>query len=274
VTTFSSDRSKNTKNTQPLPSGRPGAAPNGVGNTSQAISTEAGANSESTETNTEQEVVPSRVADHIETVPLAPTKVKVSIGVPSSYYEKVWRERNPSTGGAAPATPDAAGIAKIETEVKKEIEEAVVNLLPVPEPGGDPYTPVRVTSFTDIPVAADPPAGFVEEATSWLAGNWPTLGMTLLGLLSLLLLRGMLRSTAAAPPPSPAARSSESAAAPASAASGEADAVDEAVDLAQQRRLRVRRAGGPSLRDELVEMVKEDPDAAANVIRNWIGDAA
>ena len=31
---------------------------------------------------------------------------------------------------------------------------------------------------------------------------------------------------------------------------------------------------GGSLRDELTTMVREDPDAAANVLRNWIGDAA
>ena len=28
-----------------------------------------------------------------------------------------------------------------------------------------------------------------------------------------------------------------------------------------------------SLRDELVEIVREDPDAAANILRNWIGSA-
>ena len=33
-------------------------------------------------------------------------------------------------------------------------------------------------------------------------------------------------------------------------------------------------SSGASLRDELTAMVREDPDAAANVLRNWIGDAA
>ncbi|MEX0711123.1 MAG: hypothetical protein WD278_02160, partial [Pirellulales bacterium] len=28
-----------------------------------------------------------------------------------------------------------------------------------------------------------------------------------------------------------------------------------------------------SLRDELVEMVREDPDAAAGILRTWIGNA-
>ena len=35
-----------------------------------------------------------------------------------------------------------------------------------------------------------------------------------------------------------------------------------------------RRLGtGPSLRDELVDMVREDPDAAASILRGWIGNA-
>ena len=31
-----------------------------------------------------------------------------------------------------------------------------------------------------------------------------------------------------------------------------------------------RFTSGPSLRDELSEMVKEDPDTAANILRGWI----
>jgi flagellar biosynthesis/type III secretory pathway M-ring protein FliF/YscJ len=33
-------------------------------------------------------------------------------------------------------------------------------------------------------------------------------------------------------------------------------------------------ASGRSLRDELTELVRDDPDAAANVLQNWITEAA
>jgi flagellar M-ring protein FliF len=271
----SRDSQKTSTNTQPTPAGRPGTASNGVGNTPQTVGTESGAKSETNESLTEQDLEISRNRSLTVDQPLPPKKVKVSIGVPSSYYERVWRERNPPAAGATPAAPAAAEIVKIEQEVKKEIEESVVNLLPVPEPGGDPYIPVRVTSFTDIPLEAESPPGMVDEATSWLAGNWPTLGMVLLGLVSLVMLRGMLRSTAvaAAPPPSTAAAQSKSTPSLAVAPNAEVR-TGETPEQTWQRRLRARREGGPSLRDELVEMVKEDPDAAANVLRNWIGDAA
>ena len=38
--------------------------------------------------------------------------------------------------------------------------------------------------------------------------------------------------------------------------------------------VRVRRfTAGPSLRDEISTLVKEDPDTAANILKTWIGHA-
>lgn len=262
------DMTKSSKSSQPLPGGRPGAEPNGVGNTPQSIATQTGSESETKESENQQNLIVSQETNNRVVAGLTPQKVKVSIGVPNSYFEKVWRERHLPEQGAEPTAADPAELQTIETEVKKEIEEAVVNLLPVPPPGADPYVPVRVTTFTDIPLAAEPTESMTDEATGWIAGNWPTLGMTLLGLFSLVMLRGMLRSASAPPAPPPAA-----ATAPVAADDDEDDDEDEEA-RAPKRTLGIRRDGGPSLRDELVEMVKEDPDAAANVLRNWIGDAA
>jgi hypothetical protein len=39
-------------------------------------------------------------------------------------------------------------------------------------------------------------------------------------------------------------------------------------------RLKRRTGGGPSLREELTVLVKEDPDSAVAVLRNWIGTGA
>lgn len=46
---------------------------------------------------------------------------------------------------------------------------------------------------------------------------------------------------------------------------------EEAVEVTAARRLRRMAGSGPSLRDELSELVKEDPDSAANILRSWIG---
>jgi flagellar M-ring protein FliF len=39
-----------------------------------------------------------------------------------------------------------------------------------------------------------------------------------------------------------------------------------------RRKLRLKK--GPTLKDDLAELVKEDPDAAAAILRTWIGNAA
>ena len=51
-----------------------------------------------------------------------------------------------------------------------------------------------------------------------------------------------------------------------------AKAAEPAVSEARTR-LKRREKGGPSLRDELADIVREDPDAAAAILRSWIGAA-
>ena len=45
-----------------------------------------------------------------ETVGLTPELVKVTIAIPNSYFEKVWRERNPAAAGQEPKAPDQAAL--------------------------------------------------------------------------------------------------------------------------------------------------------------------
>ena len=49
---------------------------------------------------------------------------------------------------------------------------------------------------------------------------------------------------------------------------------EEPAEATAARRLRRMTGTGPSLRDELSELVKEDPDSAANVLRSWIGQVS
>ena len=43
---------------------------------------------------------------------------------------------------------------------------------------------------------------------------------------------------------------------------------------AKRSRLKRRLGSGPSMRDELADMVRDDPDAAVSILRNWIGSAS
>ena len=95
---------------------------------------------------------------------------------------------------------------------------------------------------------------------TWLSSNWQTVGMVMVGAFSLLMLRSMVRvPTPAATDDRPAAPLDE----PATASNSDDSDDDEATIKMPTRKFG---SGGPSLRDELREMVKENPDAAATVL--------
>ena len=89
--------------------------------------------------------------------------------------------------------------------------------------------------------------------------------MLALAVASLLMLRSIVRSGPPLPP-TPELKLPDLGAKTPEAAAAEAEGK-------QKGRLK-RRPGGQSLRDELVEIVREDPDTAANILRGWIGNAS
>lgn len=261
--------------TGPSQQGRPGAVPNGVdalggrvGMTPQEVAAVPGPKSTLTEKKSQQNNAVGQEQSTSSVHPLVPERVRATIGVPVSYYTKVWRQTNPPVAGQPPKEPDAAELKKIETQVKDNIKDTVVNLLPSPPLANDPYPLVTVTTYTDIAVEPPEAEKLSNKATSWLASNWRTVGMFLMGLVGLVMLRSMLRSQPSLEP-TPAHTSalhehSHNEPAP------ESDQAAEPI-LVMRRKLNAK---GPNLREELRQLVKEDPDSAANVLRGWIGDAA
>jgi flagellar M-ring protein FliF len=229
------------------------------------------------ETNEETaNVVTSNVVPHSTTRimqhGLTPKNVTVQVGIPTTYYEKVWLERNPPVAGQPVKKPDANAIKDIETKVKIDVERAVVALLPPVPPTVDRFPRVDVTSFQPIATQAITGPTLPDKALAWLGQYWTTLGMTGVALFSLILLRGMIQAVpvAASPAASAAASPGLSLVTP-----DEPELEPQAAEGSSARsRLKRRGASGPSLRDELAEIVKEDPDAAVAILRNWIGSAS
>jgi len=90
------------------------------------------------------------------------------------------------------------------------------------------------------------------------------------GLLSLGMLRSMVRS-----PASPVPAASPAVEASAHPRLAIADVPEDEQEPEPARVLRHKfRSGGPDLKAELHEIVKENPDAAATILRAWIGEAA
>jgi flagellar M-ring protein FliF len=273
VTVATKESNKESTSHAPQVSGRPGAAANGVvGNTPVALQQTAasGPETQTTESRSDIQNVPGHDTTVRQMAPLIPKKVTASIDVPASYYVDVWRRRNPQPADKTAKAPDPAEVATIETEIKKSIQEKIRNLLPDFERGTNPYPHVVVETYTDLPrTAADLPTT-ADTAGTWLAENWQTLALVGVGLVSLLMLRGMVRSAAGAGP-APASANSQPAQPRLAISEMPADEDDpEPVKMLKSH----FSASGPDLKAELQDIVKDNPDVAATILRAWIGDAA
>ncbi len=247
--------------------GRSGVgAVSSIGNMSAQVASSSGPESTTAERREHQRVVTGVTRSVTEKIPFVPTSMGVSIGIPRSYFLRVWKQRTTDQAGQSAKTPGAAELKTIEDEIVKDIEVSVNALLPKAAQGVDPLPRVTVTPYTEapLPIPAGPTAA--ETLLMWLGGNWQTLGLLLLAGASFLFLRGMLRSPEAGPAPQgelAVVRAGEQVAGESSGS--ETDPPDS------PRRFQIV---GRNLRDELAEMVRDDPEAAANVLQNWIGDAA
>jgi flagellar biosynthesis/type III secretory pathway M-ring protein FliF/YscJ len=97
----------------------------------------------------------------------------------------------------------------------------------------------------------------------WLDPTWRMWGLVGLGFVGLLAVRALFR-------PSPGMRKGEIEVAGSGEGADEAPA-DESASVVPMPHARRLHEPGPSLRDELSELIDEDPDAAASVLRRWIG---
>jgi flagellar M-ring protein FliF len=199
-----------------------------------------------------------------------PTRVTVSVAVPSSYYEKIWRQQNPASGGPT-VKPDPAELAVLQEAERKKIETAVLTLLPIPAAKtSDSYPQVTVSTFYQVPQPALPQTTASDNALAWLGQYWSTLGMILLALVSLIMLRGMVNTA-----PASAALSAGTTFETRPTASLVADSAEEGqYENISRGHSRHRAAQGPQLRDELADIVRDDPDAAVSILRTWIGNAS
>jgi flagellar M-ring protein FliF len=250
--------------------GRVGSVPNGVAglsNSSQSVGS-GGSESVLEESTEATHSVAGRTHTHVEKAGLVPKMVRASIQIPVEYYKQIWSERNPPTGEEELTEPAPAELVRIEEEVRQSVQKTVVQLLPPVAAGVDKYPLVEVASFVSIPQTGVPEPGMTDEAMGWLAANWQILAGLGLAAFAIMLLRSFVSGGLTNP-------SADNDVPQLSQQSGAED-----VDLTEEAEAAVNvlrgrfESHGPSLRDDLGELVREDPDAAASVLRAWIGDAA
>ena len=265
---------KDSSSTTPSPAGIPGMQSN-VGNTARAVG-ETAAENTTTEVHEEATNVAGTTRKVTTRAPLTTEYVTASIRIPWSYYTKVWYEQNPPAEDGTQVEPTQDDLKQVEAAQLQGVKEMITHIIPKPPPGDTNHPEINVHTIYETPLPMPAGPGVAEKAGSWFAGNWQTLGMFVMALIGLFMLRGMVTATKA----SSMDGTSEALRAEAlQVFAGDQEESKEGVDDDEEEdfgnSLRAKfQHSGRSLRDELTELVREDPDAAANVLQNWIGDAA
>jgi flagellar M-ring protein FliF len=272
-TSRSSDRSKISSSTSPVNQGRPGLEAQAGSIMSGGSVSRQGPQSQTEETESVVEKITDRDNYTTEKASLIPKRVTVAVSIPSSYYSDVWKQRNPAPAGKPAPEPTDNDLKNVEDEVTKKVEDIAVGLLPKPvEDLKDPYPRVQVTTYQSLPAAETPAPTATDKAMTWLGNNWSKLGLGLVGLFGLVMLRSMIRSAPAGP-------ANET---PGAAAALRAEPAEETTDATaesdQEPPPRVLQGSfgdsAPNMKEELAEMVRGNPDAAAAILKNWISNAA
>jgi flagellar M-ring protein FliF len=189
---------------------------------------------------------------------LTPTLARASVGVPISYFKKVWQDRNAGESGQTSKAPDQAALDQICREESEKIQKHVAQLLPLPENAAKAADLVAVTI---IPVQELPAPDFCENLLRWLRQSWQTLGMIAGALVTLVVLRSMVRARPVASHVQTMSPDDDLPSEPPKT---------KTPDIPAPHARRFQSVGSP-VREELSELVETDPDAAASVLRNWIG---
>jgi flagellar M-ring protein FliF len=261
--TTSSDSSTQAANDN---GGRPGLEAQGPNRQPPAAVAQQNKNEQKSETSDTDSVVGVTETD-TKLHGLTPKEVWATVTIPGKYVEDIWKQRNPTV--SEPPKPE--DLRAVQADVVAKVENIVEPLLILQVfKAQDNYRHVKVVVLDSLPMPTIEPPSMASTAIAWTGRYWSTLGMLGVAMFSLLVLRSVVRGTpapegagSAAGGPALTLHAEE----PAKTAGAE-DADDDEPD---RPRLRLRK--GKSLKDDLVEIVREDPDAAADILRSWIGKA-
>ncbi len=195
---------------------------------------------------------------HIKRAGLTPKRVTVSVAVPRNYFEQQWQLRS---NNREIRKPESAEIAKMEDEIRGDLKQHVLQVLPTSENEQSQLNSVTVTVFSTAPPPEIAQLTHTEQIVNWLEDHSALVVAAVSCLLGLLMLRSIVHSATRINPhePEPSNRH-------------EIDEPHEVPRSPVYSRTRSR----PSLQastshDELSEIVRDNPNAAASVLRSWIG---
>ena len=217
-----------------------------------------------------------------EALPYVPLRVTASLRIPRDHIIKIWHERNRQLGGDPDATPTPEVLAEEEVKVANDMKRTVGNLLTFYRTNNktDPMELVYV-EFYDRFLPVEVKLTAWQEFVLFMKTHWQSLGLMSLVFSGLVVLWAIskpqkdppiiLNEGYELPLEALDARIAEKLRREAEAAAAAAAAAEEAGPefentLGELGSLR-------SLKDEIAELIAKNPEAAAAVIRQWVGNA-
>jgi flagellar M-ring protein FliF len=204
---------------------------------------------------------------------LTPKEVQASVAIPRNYLEKIWQDLNPT----ATTPPPPEELKAIESDVVTKVENIVEPLIrKTADQGQNTYKRVKVVFLSTLPPPQITPPSVSTKAIAWTTRYWNTLAMLGVAMFSLMVLRSVVKGASAAVSlgatagPTLSINPDETAQL-GGAPHSTADNTPAAPPADDRPRLRLKK--GTSVKDDLVDIVREDPDAAADILRSWIGKA-
>jgi flagellar M-ring protein FliF len=194
-----------------------------------------------------------------------PKEVWATVSVPGSYIKSLWTARNPT----ATAPPKPEDLATVQTDAIQKVENIVDTLLLLQaNKGENTYKHVHVVVLDSLPTPTIEAPSMASQAMAWTGRYWNSLAMLGVAMFSLLVLRSVVNGK-----PSELKSASSAPAASLTLQDDETSASAEGGDADEAGRPKLRLKKGTSVKDDLVEIVREDPDAAADILRSWIAKA-
>ncbi|QDS86744.1 flagellar MS-ring protein [Rosistilla ulvae] len=263
---------RSVESTRPQTGGTPGVASNAYGN--QAARVEELANrSKETESSEQTEKVVGTTHTQTKLAGLRPIRASVVISLRGSYYDELWKSswltENPDKKPDEVPPLSPADRERLRTTTKEEITSAVTTIIPRLRAGDDRSPLVTVIDYPDLPSPDNLTPETTSRATAWLASSWQSIALVVLALVALLVARSALK----APPAAPVADFADGFGLEIPQLPVDELAIQDETGNASSPPPTLE-VTGSNLRDELNSIVESNPDAAANVLRSWLSDAA
>lgn len=197
---------------------------------------------------------------------LVPKSMWASIEIPREFIIGIWKKNKLAEEGKEPELVDREQVNLLQKQIIDDIKTSVEPLMTELAAGKDEFSQVKVVVYDTLPQRAIEKPSMASQGLFWLGEYGNSLAMLGLAAFSLVMLRSMVRGGSKAGPAGAAALQLK----PDSEKAG--GGMEPAADDDSRPKLRLKKPD--PVKDDLAEMVREDPDAAAAILSNWISNAS